>query len=97
MQSRGHLAEIHSARLGAFDLPGSTTNRRVLKGETPVELPVQAPTKYELVFNLKTAKALGLTIVDSQTGLQLGRAPDSVRQSVMLRRGSRCSSIVDKG
>ena len=61
------LAESGALITYAFDIPdlfrrSTTYVDRILKGEKPANLPVQAPTKYELVINLKTAKALDLTI-----------------------------------
>jgi len=49
-----NFADLYRGAAGYVD--------RILKGEKPADLPVQAPTRYELVINLKTAKTHGLTV-----------------------------------
>ena len=60
----GALTSYGPDTMSPFGLAASYVNR-ILKGEKPSDLPVQAPTKYELVINLKTAKTLGVAVPQS--------------------------------
>jgi putative ABC transport system substrate-binding protein len=69
----GGLISYGPNRIDQFQR-GAAYVDRILKGEKPIDLPVQAPTKYETVINLKTAKALGLTFPSAV----LARADDAI-------------------
>ena len=63
---------LEAGGLLSYDVSGREHNRRVaalldkiLRGAKPADLPIEQPTKFELVINLKTAKALGMTIPQS--------------------------------
>ena len=60
----GGLASYGPNAIDAYTRAAAYVDR-ILKGAKPADLPVQAPTKYELVVNLKTAKALGLNVSQS--------------------------------
>ena len=62
--AEGCLMAYGPAQVESFRIVGHIAGR-VLKGSSPAEIPIERPTRFELIINLKTAKALGLTIPPS--------------------------------
>jgi hypothetical protein len=61
-ESRSRATRSAASGHAAAAPPSSVMNSRLFNGDKPADLPVQAPTKYETAINLKTARALGLTV-----------------------------------